>query len=172
MVPENSVMESVSSNHTADHHCKKSEKYKLHKSRCASKTKNKKSKRVPLPEVRPIANGAGSKWKLLFSFNQNTRVSRDTTSCFADDEWKFSSLILAWGRERLFHLLGLLSLLICAILFTLQAYLAFRSYQIMHQLNVKKHVPDMLYQFYFDSHEWSINLDKVDLRANTSIFIH
>ncbi|KAI8764441.1 hypothetical protein BgiBS90_029826 [Biomphalaria glabrata] len=168
-------METVSSNQNLSHLSSKSDKSKSHKARHCSKTKTRKPKKVnSLSEGKNIGFDSNTaKWKLLLSPNHQSQNDHASSCCSGViEEWKFSSLILAWGRERIFHILGLLSLLICAILFTLQAYMAFRSYQIMHQLNVKKHVPEMLYQFYFDSHDWHINLDKVDLKANTTIFIH
>ncbi|CAL1547593.1 unnamed protein product [Lymnaea stagnalis] len=137
-----------------------------------SKVKSKKSRRETQSsacEVKGKVSAFNNSWKWKLFASQNGFVAVDPGS---EDEWRFSSLVFAWGRERIFHLLGMLSLLICAILFILQAYMAFRSYQIMHQLSSKRQMPEMLYQIYFDGHDWAMDLDKVDLRANTTIFIH
>ncbi|KAK3799961.1 hypothetical protein RRG08_002376 [Elysia crispata] len=85
---------------------------------------------------------------------------------------KNGNLMKAFLREHLFQLLGTFSLIICAILFIFQAYLAFRSFQMMNQLHSKPQIPEILYRIYFEGNDWSLNLDRVDLRANTSIFIH
>ncbi|GFR81175.1 hypothetical protein ElyMa_002334100 [Elysia marginata] len=75
-------------------------------------------------------------------------------------------------REHVFQLLGIFSLIVCAVLFSFQAYLAFRSFQMMNQLHNKPQIPEILYRIYFEGNDWAMNLDRVDLRANTSIFIH
>ncbi|GFO01879.1 hypothetical protein PoB_002838400 [Plakobranchus ocellatus] len=85
---------------------------------------------------------------------------------------KGNGILMSFLREHLFHLLGTLSLIICTILFTFQAYLAFRSFQMMNQLHNKPQIPEMLYRLYFEGNDWATNLDRVDLRANTSIFVH
>ncbi|CAG5120041.1 unnamed protein product [Candidula unifasciata] len=87
-------------------------------------------------------------------------------------EESFMSILVAWGKERGFYFLGVFCLLMCAVLFTLQAFMAFRSYQMLHQITTKRHIPDTLYQIYFGGHDWALDLDRVDLRANTSLFMH
>ncbi|BFZ21369.1 hypothetical protein BsWGS_24408 [Bradybaena similaris] len=84
----------------------------------------------------------------------------------------FMPLLVVWGKERGFYFLGLFCLLMCAFLFTVQAFMAFRSYQMLHQITTKRHIPDTLYQIYFGGHDWALDLDRVDLRANTSLFMH
>ncbi|RUS91595.1 hypothetical protein EGW08_000568 [Elysia chlorotica] len=85
---------------------------------------------------------------------------------------KNSKVMKTFLREHLFQLVGAFSLIIFSILFTFQAYLAFRSFQMMNQLHSKPQIPEILYRIYFEGNDWAMNLGRVDLRANTSIFIH
>ncbi|PVD32427.1 hypothetical protein C0Q70_07861 [Pomacea canaliculata] len=81
-----------------------------------------------------------------------------------------------------FHTKGLLVasfivfwLVFFSLLF-LQLYMAClsrRSQQILNQLAAsKRNIPQNVYDLYFDYLEWGADMDQVDLRANTSIFVH
>lgn len=85
---------------------------------------------------------------------------------------KSGNLLRILFRAHVFQLLGALSLILCAILFAIQAYLAFRSFQMMNQLHKKPQIPEILYRIYFEGNDWVMDHGRVDLRANTSIFIH
>ncbi|XP_070208755.1 uncharacterized protein [Littorina saxatilis] len=58
-------------------------------------------------------------------------------------------------------------------LFVLQAQITMSSHEILTQVaSVKKEMPQGMYSLYYDYLDSGIMPDKVDLRANTSIFVH
>ncbi|XP_046578188.1 uncharacterized protein LOC124285939 [Haliotis rubra] len=75
-------------------------------------------------------------------------------------------------NDGLFQFLAIFSFSLFIGLFLVQANMAWQSYQMLQRLSRNRPVPDMVYQLYFDYLEWEIDPSKVDLKVNTSIFVH
>ncbi|KAK7479073.1 hypothetical protein BaRGS_00029665 [Batillaria attramentaria] len=74
--------------------------------------------------------------------------------------------------KALMSLLVLMGFAMVISLFALQAYISWKSHQTLTKVQLAKDLPQGMYDLYFDYLEWGPDLDKVDLRVNTTIFVH
>ncbi|XP_046358329.1 uncharacterized protein [Haliotis cracherodii] len=85
---------------------------------------------------------------------------------------KFGIIRIPPFNDGLFQFLAIFSFSLFIGLFLVQANMAWQSYQMLQRLSRNRPVPDMVYHLYFDSLDWEIDPSKVDLKVNTSIFVH
>ncbi|XP_041361624.1 uncharacterized protein LOC121377626 [Gigantopelta aegis] len=74
--------------------------------------------------------------------------------------------------EKLIQFLTIFSFSLFFGLFLIQANMAWQSYQMLQQLSRGPDIPDTVYSLYFDYMESGLDPNQVDLRANTTIFVH
>ncbi|KAK6167623.1 hypothetical protein SNE40_021603 [Patella caerulea] len=74
-------------------------------------------------------------------------------------------------NDAVLNFLAIFSFSLFIGLFLLQANIAWRSYQSLNYLSGRRSPEDVL-EMYYDYNVWGRDMNGVDLKVNTSIFVH